>query len=67
MFSCGSRQNDAGFFRYNESSGVPTLDPAFAKSQAVMWTAHQLFNTLVEVNDRLEIAPSLATRWAISD
>lgn len=67
LMACGGRRNDAGFFRYNESSGVATLDPAFAKSQSVMWTAHQLFNTLVEVNDKLEIAPSLATRWEISN
>lgn len=67
LAACSQHRNDAGFFRYNESSGVATLDPAFAKSQAVMWTAHQLFNTLVEVNDRLEMAPSLATRWEIAD
>ena len=31
-----------------------------------MWPAHQLFNTLVEVNDSLAIIPSLAIRWDIS-
>lgn len=67
LLSCGSRRNDVGFFRYNESAGVATLDPAFAKSQAVMWTAHQLFNTLVEVNSQMEIAPSLADRWEVAD
>jgi len=53
-------------FRYNEFSGIPTLDPAFAKSQATMWPAHQLFNTLVEIDDSLRIRPSLARRWDIS-
>ena len=53
-------------FHYNEFSGIPTLDPAFAKSQATMWPAHQLFNTLVEIDDSLHIVPSLARRWAIS-
>lgn len=68
LVACGGRSDDAsGFFRYNESSGIPTLDPAFAKSQAVMWTAHQLFNTLVEVNDQLEIEASLAKSWQILD
>jgi peptide/nickel transport system substrate-binding protein len=54
-------------FHYNEFSGITSLDPAFAKSQAVMWPAHQLFNTLVEVDDSLQIVPSLARRWTISD
>ncbi len=53
-------------FHYNESSGIPTLDPAFAKSQATMWPAHQLFNTLVEVDDSLHIIPSLARYWEVS-
>jgi peptide/nickel transport system substrate-binding protein len=31
-----------------------------------MWPAHQLFNTLIEVDDSLKLQPSLATRWEIS-
>src|SRR6185503_790301 len=53
-------------FHYNEFNGISSLDPAFAKSQATMWPAHQLFNTLVEIDDSLHIIPSLATRWDIS-
>lgn len=53
-------------FHYNEFSGIPTLDPAFAKSQATMWPAHQLFNTLVEIDDSLHLVPSLARRWDLS-
>ncbi len=54
-------------FHYNEFSGIPTLDPAFAKSQATMWPAHQLFNTLVEIDDSLHIIPSVAKSWDISE
>lgn len=32
-----------------------------------MWPAHQLFSTLVEIDDSLNIKPSVATRWNISD
>ncbi len=53
-------------FHYNEFNGISSLDPAFAKSQATMWPAHQLFNTLVEIDDSLHIIPSLATSWDIS-
>lgn len=53
-------------FHYNEFNGISSLDPAFAKSQATMWPAHQFYNTLVEINDSLHIVPSLATHWEIS-
>lgn len=54
-------------FRYNEFSGIASLDPAFAKNQSVMWAVHQLYNTLVEVDQSLQIVPSVATRWEISE
>src|SRR5690606_13111270 len=51
---------------YNEYAGIASLDPAFAKNQSTMWPAHQLFNTLVEIDDSLNIKPSLAKHWDIS-
>ena len=60
------KKTDKQIFHYNEFSGIPSLDPAFAKSQATMWPAHQLFNTLVEIDDSLHIVPSLAKNWDIS-
>ncbi|WP_245957831.1 ABC transporter substrate-binding protein [Niabella yanshanensis] len=54
-------------FHYNEYTGIASLDPAFAKNQSTMWPAHQLFNTLVEIDDSLNIKPSIATHWDISD
>lgn len=54
-------------FRYNESTGIASLDPAFARNQSVMWAIHQLYNTLVEVDDSLQIRPSLATAWEFSN
>jgi peptide/nickel transport system substrate-binding protein len=54
-------------FAYNETTGIASLDPAFAKNQSTMWPAHQLFNTLVQVDDSLHIVPSLAKRWVIAD
>ena len=53
-------------FRYNETSGIASLDPAFAKNQSIMWAIHQLYNTLVEVDSNLNIVPSLAKSWEIS-
>ena len=53
-------------FRYNEPTGIASLDPAFAKNQSVIWPDHQLYNTLVQTDARLNIVPSLATFWDIS-
>ncbi|MEO6405812.1 MAG: ABC transporter substrate-binding protein [Ferruginibacter sp.] len=68
MSGCAShRRPDKKIFRYNETSGIASLDPAFAKNQSIMWAIHQLFNTLVEVDENLQIKPSIATRWEFSN
>lgn len=67
LTSCYNREKSgSNIFHYNEFSGIASLDPAFAKSQSVMWPVHQLFNTLVEIDDSLHIIPSLAKSWEIS-
>jgi len=53
-------------FRYNEPTGVATLDPAFAKNQSIIWPVHQLYNTLVQTDAQLNIVPSLAKSWEVS-
>ncbi|MBP6432074.1 MAG: ABC transporter substrate-binding protein [Ferruginibacter sp.] len=65
--SCNNHQHsNAKIFHYNESSGLTSLDPAFAKNKQVMWAVHQVYNTLVEIDSNMQIAPSLAKRWTIS-
>ena len=61
------KKSDKKIFHYNADTGIPSLDPAFAKSQATMWPAHQLFNTLIEIDDSLHLVPSLAKYWDISE
>lgn len=64
---CGAPQTGRHrVFHYNEHTGIATLDPAFAKNQSIMWPVHQLFNTLVEINEDLQLVPSLARRWELS-
>jgi len=53
-------------FHYNEQTGIASLDPAFAKNQSIMWAVHQLYNTLVEVDENMQLKPSLAKRWEIA-
>jgi peptide/nickel transport system substrate-binding protein len=54
-------------FRYNESAGIGSLDPAFARNQAHIWAVHQLFNGLVQMDDKLRVKPAIAQRWEVRD
>ncbi len=64
---CGhNKKSNKKIFHYNEVTGIASLDPAFAKNQSVMWAVHQLYNTLVETDDNLNMVPSLAKSWEVS-
>ena len=69
FFSCSQKQSNEhlSIFKYNESSGIHTLDPAFSKDQARNWVSGQLFNGLVQLDDNLIPKPSIAKKWDISD
>jgi len=70
MFSCGwekGKNNSKTVFKYNESAGITSLDPAFAKDQATIWAANQLFNGLVQLDDNLNVKPCIAKSWKISE
>ncbi len=68
VLACYRTEKGKGtYFHYNDYTGIASLDPAFAKNQSVMWAVHQLYNTLVEVDSQLNISPSVAKRWTISD
>jgi len=64
--SCKQHQRNKNIFHYNEQSGIATLDPAFAKSQSIMWAVHQIYNTLIQTDDSLHLISSLAKSWDIS-
>ncbi len=67
LASCSpSPQVRENIFRYNESKGIPTLDPAFARNQTIIWPVNQLFNGLLQLNDRLEVRPCIARSWEVS-
>ncbi len=53
-------------FRYNESAGIATLDPAFAKDQSLIWGCTQLYNGLVRLDEQLQPQPCIASKWTIS-
>ena len=53
---------------YDAKTGAlaQSLDPAFAKNQSIIWAVHQLFNTLIETDNHLNMVPSLARNWDIT-
>ena len=67
--SCSDKSNDKDnlVFRYNEHKNISSLDPAFAKDNADIWVINQLFNGLVEMDKDLNIIPSIAKSWTISE
>jgi oligopeptide transport system substrate-binding protein len=53
-------------FRYNESAGITSLDPAYASNQANIWAGNQLYNGLVQLDEQLKVKPCIAYAWEIS-
>ena len=68
MWSCKSSDPNADkkIFKYNESAGISSLDPAFAKDQAMIWATSQLFNGLIQLDSNLNVQPCIAHSWKIS-
>lgn len=60
-----NNHNKHKIFKYNESAGISSLDPAFAKDQANIWACNQIYNGLVQLDDQLNIKPCIASKWEI--
>ncbi len=59
--------HEGSIFRYNESKGITTLDPAHARNQTIIWPVSQIFNGLVQLDDSLNIRPAISHRWEVSN
>lgn len=59
--------SNARVFTYNESNGITSLDPAFARDLEIMWATNQLFDGLVELDSALEVKPLIAKSWQVSN
>lgn len=69
LISCSKQEKqnkDKLIFRYNESSNITSLDPAFSKVQSNIWACNHIFNGLVQLDDSLNIQPDIAKSWTIS-
>jgi peptide/nickel transport system substrate-binding protein len=72
LFFSGCNQNKHNFsslkvFRYNESAGITSLDPAFARTTENIWVLNQLYNGLLQLDSNLQLIPSIAKKWQVSE
>ena len=70
LFSCGRREDPnegLSIFKYNESAGILTLDPIYAKDLPHIWACNQLFSSLVAFDEEMNVVPRVARSWDISD
>lgn len=72
FFSCGKNNNSKTtdgkqIFRYNEAAGITSLDPAISRNRENIWACNHLYNGLVQMDDNLNIKPSISTHWTISE
>ena len=67
---CSQRHDDdenLAIFKYNESAGILTLDPIYAKDLPHIWACNQVFNSLVAFDDKMDLVPMVAKSWDISE
>lgn len=68
LFSCKQNDNsDKKVFNLNLDQNLTSLDPAFARNQNAVWMINQVFNGLVQVDEKLETKPCIAKTWTVSD
>ena len=70
LFSCGRNNvsdENLKIFKYNESAGILTLDPIYAKDLPHIWACNQIFNGLVAFDDEMNVIPAIAKSWNISE
>lgn len=70
LFACAPKKDNNSnlkIFKYNQANGISSLDPAFARNQANIWATAQLYNGLVQVDENLDIKPSIAKHWTSSE
>lgn len=66
LTGCAVPEKPISVFRYNESKDIPTLDPAYARNQTIIWPINQLYNGLVQLDTNLNTVSCIAKNWGIS-
>lgn len=69
FFSCQQAQeiDSSKVFKLNRYDNISSLDPINARTQANTWACNLMYNSLVKINQNLEIEPDVAKSWTISE
>ena len=70
LYACNGNKKhlDEQFvFRYNEAAGITSLDPAFSRTFENLWAVNQLFEGLVQLDEKMNVQPAIAEYWNISE
>ena len=62
---CTYAQNKV--FKYNQTGGLTSLDPAFANKRSNIWVVSQIYNGLFRFDNKLMVQPDLVEKWHISE
>ncbi|MCU0445718.1 MAG: ABC transporter substrate-binding protein [Microscillaceae bacterium] len=74
MSSCGGGSSNSGrpgsdgkkIFRYNQTGGLTSLDPAYANKRSNVWACSQIYNGLFSFSKNLDTHPEIVKEWDIS-
>ncbi|TAE13733.1 MAG: ABC transporter substrate-binding protein [Bacteroidetes bacterium] len=74
LWSCGggnstNQSNEGGkkVFRYNQTGGLTSLDPAYANIRANVWATSQIYNGLFSFSKTLDPHNELVQEWEVSE
>ncbi len=68
LMACGNHSHsDKKIFRYNESSGITSLDPLKATNLSNIWAVQQVYEGLTMIDSVGKLQPLLADSWQVSD
>ncbi len=69
LISCNlnNQNSKKQIIRFNSATGITSLDPAYARTQENIRAVNQLFNGLVQLDSQLNVVPSIAKKWSISE
>lgn len=69
LISCNlnNQNSKKRIIRFNSATGITSLDPAYARTQENIRAVNQLFNGLVQLDSQLNVVPSIAKKWSISE
>ena len=67
IVSCSKEQTTDKIFKYNESQGIENLDPVMCSNYPSGWPLQQMMEGLLEYTQAMNLEPSLASSYKISD